>query len=75
MGTAQLRGERADVTHITASIDAKRMFDFTGIFDDPYMYDVYTLLKDEDGNILDIQKKTTGFRKGFLFYRYRFGNK
>ena len=53
--------ETVEVTHITASIDAKDVRFWN--LDDPYMYDVYTLLKDEDGNILDIQKKTTGFRK------------
>lgn len=31
--------------------------------DDPYLYDVYTTLKDSDGNILDISKISTGFRK------------
>lgn len=31
--------------------------------DDPYLYDVYTILKDEDGNILDVTQVSTGFRK------------
>lgn len=31
--------------------------------DDPYLYDVYTILKDEDGNILDVTETSTGFRK------------
>ena len=31
--------------------------------DDPYLYDVYCLLKDEAGNIIDTRKITTGFRK------------
>ncbi|MBQ2664012.1 MAG: hypothetical protein IJG16_07695, partial [Clostridia bacterium] len=52
--------ETVKVTHITAEYDA------TGVrfwnIDDPYMYDVYTILK--DGNtVIDVQKKTTGFRK------------
>lgn len=53
--------ETVDVTHITASYDAEDVR-FWNI-DDPYMYDVYTVLKDESGNVLDVQKKTTGFRK------------
>lgn len=31
--------------------------------DDPYLYDVYTILKDESDNILDVTKTSTGFRK------------
>ncbi len=29
----------------------------------PNLYDVYTILKDGSGNVLDVQKTTTGFRK------------
>jgi beta-galactosidase len=53
--------ETVDVAHITASYDAEDVR-FWNI-DDPYMYDVYTVIKDEGGNVLDVQKKTTGFRK------------
>ena len=31
--------------------------------DDPYLYDVYCVLKDDSGATLDVQKITTGFRK------------
>ena len=31
--------------------------------DSPNLYDVYTVLKDSEGNVLDVQKTTTGFRK------------
>lgn len=31
--------------------------------DDPYLYNVYTILKDSDGNILDVTETSTGFRK------------
>lgn len=31
--------------------------------DDPYLYTVYTILKDADGNVVDVQSKETGFRK------------
>lgn len=31
--------------------------------DDPYLYDVYTVLKDTEGNILDVTETSTGFRK------------
>ena len=30
---------------------------------DPYLYTVYTILKDESGKAVDVQKKDTGFRK------------
>lgn len=53
--------ETVDVTHITASYNAEDVR-FWNI-DDPYMYDVYTVIKDENDNVLDVQKKTTGFRK------------
>lgn len=50
-----------DVTHITASFDASDMRFWST--DDPYLYTVYTILKDGDGNVVDVQKKDTGFRK------------
>ena len=50
-----------DVTHITASFDASDMRFWST--DDPYLYTVYTILKDEDGKVVDVQKKDTGFRK------------
>lgn len=31
--------------------------------DDPYLYDVYTVLKDAGGNVIDVTKTSTGFRK------------
>lgn len=52
--------ETVDVTHITASYDVSDVR-FWNI-DDPYLYDVYTIIKDGE-NVLDVQKKTTGFRK------------
>ena len=49
-----------DVTHLSA------VFDATGLHfwspDDPYLYDVYTILKSE-GKVIDVEKTTTGFRK------------
>ena len=50
-----------DVTHITASYNASDMLFWTT--DDPYLYTVYTILKDGNGNVVDVQKKDTGFRK------------
>ena len=50
-----------DVTHITASYDASDMRFWST--DDPYLYTVYTILKDSDGSVVDVQKKDTGFRK------------
>ncbi|MBQ7574134.1 MAG: hypothetical protein IJT23_07720 [Clostridia bacterium] len=50
-----------DVTHIKASYNASDMRFWTT--DDPYLYTVYTILKDDNGNVIDVQKKDTGFRK------------
>ena len=50
-----------DVTYITASYDAENVRFWS--LDDPYLYTVYTVLKDADGNVVDTQKKDTGFRK------------
>ncbi len=50
-----------DVTHIKASYDASDVRFWTDT--DPYLYTVYTILKDGDGKAVDVQKKETGFRK------------
>lgn len=50
-----------DVSYIEASFRAENMRFWSD--KDPYMYTVYTILKDADGNIIDVQKKETGFRK------------
>ena len=50
-----------DVTHITASYEASDVRFWTDT--DPYLYTVYTILRDADGNAVDVQKKETGFRK------------
>ena len=50
-----------DVTHIQASYDAEDVRFWST--DDPYLYTVYTLLKDGSGNVVDVQKNETGFRK------------
>lgn len=50
-----------DVTYINASFDADNMRFWST--DDPYLYTVYTILKDSDGNAVDVEKKETGFRK------------
>ena len=50
-----------DVTYITASYDASDVRFWS--LDDPYLYTVYTILKDGDGNVVDVQEKETGFRK------------
>lgn len=50
-----------DVTHVTASFDASDMRFWST--EDPYLYTVYTILKDKDGNAVDVQKTKTGFRK------------
>jgi len=49
-----------DVTHITASYEATGLHFWSP--DDPYLYDVYTILKSGDA-VLDVTKNTTGFRK------------
>lgn len=51
----------ADVSYIEASFDASEL-DFWST-DSPHLYDVYTILKNEDGEIIDTVKTTTGFRK------------
>ena len=53
--------EWRDNTMITASADFKDLNWWK--LDDPYLYDVYCLLKDESGKTLDTRKITTGFRK------------
>ncbi|MGM9938094.1 MAG: glycoside hydrolase family 2 TIM barrel-domain containing protein, partial [Candidatus Ornithomonoglobus sp.] len=50
-----------DVTYITASYNAEDMRFWST--DDPYLYTVYTILKDSSGSVVDVQKKDTGFRK------------
>lgn len=50
-----------DVTHIQATYSVERMRFWS--VDDPYLYTVYTSLKDSDGKVIDVQKKETGFRK------------
>ncbi len=50
-----------DVTYINASYDASDVRFWS--LDDPYLYTVYTILKDGDGNVVDVQEKETGFRK------------
>ena len=49
-----------DVSYINASFEAKDMRFWSD--KDPYLYTVYTILKDGD-EIIDVQKKDTGFRK------------
>ncbi len=53
--------DTADVTVITASADAEELRFWSP--DSPYLYDVYTVLKDSSGTVIDVQKTTTGFRK------------
>lgn len=50
-----------EVSHITASFKASGMRFWST--EDPYLYTVYTILKDGDGNVLDVKSHTTGFRK------------
>lgn len=50
-----------DVTYITASYAASDVRFWS--LDDPYLYTVYTVLKDESGNVVDVQSTDTGFRK------------
>lgn len=49
-----------DVTYINAEFNATGLNFWSP--DNPYLYDVYTILKC-DGEILDVEKFTTGFRK------------
>lgn len=53
--------ETVDVTKIVASAKCEDMKFWSP--DSPNLYDVYTVLKDSEGNVLDVQKTTTGFRK------------
>lgn len=53
--------ETVDVTKITASAKVEGLNFWSP--DAPNLYDVYTILKDESGNVVDVQKTTTGFRK------------
>lgn len=50
-----------DVARVTVSYNAEGMRFWST--EDPYLYTVYTILKDKSGNVLDVQKKETGFRK------------
>lgn len=50
-----------DVTYINASYEAEGLHFWS--LDNPYLYTVYTILKDSNGNVVDVQKKVTGFRK------------
>ncbi|MCD8180049.1 MAG: hypothetical protein LUF26_01010 [Firmicutes bacterium] len=58
---AATNADTVDVTKIVASATATDLRFWSP--DSPYLYDVYTVLKDSDGNVLDVQKTTTGFRK------------
>lgn len=49
-----------DVTYLTASFTAAELNFWSP--DDPYLYDVYTILKCDDV-VVDVEKITTGFRK------------
>lgn len=53
--------ETVDVSYINASFDATDL-DFWST-DAPHLYDVYTILKNESGEVIDVQKTATGFRK------------
>lgn len=53
--------DTVDVSYIEASFDAENL-DFWST-DAPHLYDVYTILKNSSGEIIDVQKTTTGFRK------------
>lgn len=50
-----------DVTYINVSYSAEDLRFWS--LDDPYLYTVYTILKDSNGNAVDVQKEETGFRK------------
>lgn len=50
-----------DVEHITAEFNAEGVRFWS--LDDPYLYTVYTILKDSTGKVVDVQSKKTGFRK------------
>lgn len=63
---APTNADTVDVTYITASLNMENLRLWSP--DDPYMYTVYTILKDEEGNVLDVQEKATGFRE--VIYDY-----
>ena len=50
-----------DVTKVSASAPVSGLKFWSP--ESPNIYDVYTVLKDGDNNVLDVEKKTTGFRK------------
>lgn len=50
-----------DVTYITASYDADDVRFWST--EDPYLYTVYMILRDADGNAVDVKSEETGFRK------------
>ena len=56
---APTNAETVDVTYITASARAEDLNFWST--DDPYLYDVYTVLR--SGDTVDVQKCVTGFRK------------
>jgi beta-galactosidase len=56
----QTNADTVDVTYITASARAENLNFWST--DNPYLYDVYTVLK-SGGEAIDVQKTTTGFRK------------
>ncbi len=53
--------DTVDVSYIEASFNAEDL-DFWST-EAPHLYDVYTILKNEAGEVVDVQKTTTGFRK------------
>lgn len=53
--------ETVDVSYIEASFEAENL-DFWST-ETPHLYDVYTILKTESGEIIDVEKTKTGFRK------------
>ncbi|MCH5188095.1 MAG: RICIN domain-containing protein [Oscillospiraceae bacterium] len=55
---APTNADTVDVTYISASARAENLRFWS--LDDPYLYDVYTVLR--SGDIVDVQKITTGFR-------------
>ena len=56
---APTNADTVDVTYITASAKAENLRFWS--IDDPYLYDIYTVLR--SGSSVDVQKMTTGFRK------------
>lgn len=57
---APTNADTVDVSYIRASYPATDMRFWS--LDDPYQYTVYTILK-EGNDVIDVQKKVTGFRK------------